>query len=179
MQVPGQSVLSSGFSVVVVVVVGGGVGRKYGGVRITSFLGGANCWLPPLKMLATKGKREASPAPPPPDPPELKFGFLSGFDVLPPPLPPKTPKRAGPSTGKSAAAALPAPLFPVAAVRSCGAIPKSNEVKSPEPPPELEGLEGCRNGGFLGGGFGVVGFRTSTTLLFPPSLLELQQTVPC
>ena len=41
MQVPGQSVLSSGFSVVVVVVVGGGVGRKNGGRLITSFLGGA------------------------------------------------------------------------------------------------------------------------------------------
>jgi hypothetical protein len=41
MQVPGQSVLSSGFSVVVVVVVGGGVGRKNGGRLMTSFLGGA------------------------------------------------------------------------------------------------------------------------------------------
>ena len=41
MQVPGQSVLSSGFSVVVVVVVGGGVGRKNGGLLTTSFLGGA------------------------------------------------------------------------------------------------------------------------------------------
>ena len=159
---------------VVVVVAGGGVGRKNGGGRRISCLGGAAGEPPPPITDPNIGnRRELSPAEAGPPPPEFNVGFLSGFDVLPPapPLPlPKIDPRAGANTGKSAAAAVPAPLLPVAAVRSCGAIFKSNDVKSPDPPPELDGLEGCLKGGFLGGGFDVTGFLTSTLLLLSPSL---------